>query len=135
MIYEAELIPDLNLETKEEVFTWVANNIRYISDEEIHDSSDEWQLPHQTYFWRSGDCEDFAILAVYLLKRIGIEAQLEAGYIPGEKIGHAWVSVGGEHWESIIGMKDQGLPEIFYFLRITYSYDRMMRIARRRNID
>ena len=54
----------------EEAFLWTANNIKYIPDED----RDMWQLPHETYEKLTGDCEDQAILFMYIVyAEIGIE--------------------------------------------------------------
>ena len=47
---------------------WLRANIDYVSDA-IHDEREYWQSPDQTYQWRSGDCEDFAILALYMIRQ------------------------------------------------------------------
>ncbi len=47
--------------TVENAYDWVAQNIQYKSDEE-----DSWQLPHETYEIRTGDCEDQALLLLYI---------------------------------------------------------------------
>jgi len=96
-------VPDLGLETVEDVCVWTADFLRYV-DDDVHEVSEYWQQPYQTYTWRSGDCEDFAILAMYLIYR-------DTGLIPGLVVGtgpsgqHGWVVVMGEHWEPQIGMQ------------------------------
>jgi hypothetical protein len=49
MPYETELIPDLGLETLEDVLHYVADHTSYVPDEDAHGRIDEWQEPHQTY--------------------------------------------------------------------------------------
>ena len=97
-IYEFDEIPDLGIQTIQDAMTWVACNIDWV-DDAIHYPADEyWQSPAQTYVWRSGDCEDYCILAMYLVYRdVGIKGRLCMGYAWGG--GHAWVYVDGHYWE------------------------------------
>ncbi len=53
---------------------WVANNIRYASDQERW-GGDHWQTPEETLMYRTGDCEDFSILLCSLLRAYGIDAE------------------------------------------------------------
>jgi hypothetical protein len=47
-------------------------NIEYIADE-----TDYWQLPEETYESRTGDCEDFCIMFMYLMKtKLNLETNL-----------------------------------------------------------
>ena len=83
-------IPDLI-----ELRDWVANNIKYRYDSEAHGMSDYWQLPRETISLGTGDCEDFSILLVSLLRANGYEPSdvyVMAGYKSGGP-GHAWVVV------------------------------------------
>lgn len=97
-IYEFDEIPDLGLQTIEDVIQWVYWEIDWVSDN-IHYPADEyWQSPAQTYIWRTGDCEDFAILALYLIHRdVGIDGRLILGYFYSS--GHAWLYADGHFWE------------------------------------
>lgn len=48
---------------------WVTKNIKYRTDESVHDGKkEEWQTPQQTYYRKTGDCEDFAGLLGYFIK-------------------------------------------------------------------
>jgi hypothetical protein len=51
---------------------WVANNVRYASDSDIHGVSDYAQLPRETLQLRTGDAKDYSILLVSLLRAAGI---------------------------------------------------------------
>ncbi len=51
---------------------WVAYNIEYKLDEDVHGVTDYWQTPEETLDLRTGDCEDFAILLCTLLRAYGI---------------------------------------------------------------
>lgn len=76
---------------------WLAINVEWVNDE-IHDETEYWQSPDQTYQWRSGDCEDFAILMLYLLRfELGEKGQMVVGTIQGS--GHGWVRYQGVDYE------------------------------------
>lgn len=51
----------ISINSIEDVFNYVHNNINYVSD-----ISDYWQLPEETNELRRGDCEDMALLFAYL---------------------------------------------------------------------
>lgn len=134
MNYQTMMIPDLGLETTEEVIAWVAENISYVSDEAVHGKPDEWQLPHQTYTWRTGDCEDYALLALHLLAEAGIRATLELG-TSQQGYGHAWVCVDGDHWEATSGYIVPSLPDRFPLWRYSLGYDEAMGAAAIRSVQ
>lgn len=72
---------------------WVATNIEYSYDSHIHGTRDYWQLPQETIQSGYGDCEDFSILMVSLLRAAGWSID-EAYVVVGcETEGgcHAWV--------------------------------------------
>ena len=51
---------------------WLYENLTYIPDE-----NDYWQLPEETYNLKTGDCEDYCIMFMYLLKtKLNIETSL-----------------------------------------------------------
>lgn len=57
----------------DEIRDWVALNIEYTSDEKRW-GKDYWQTPEETLTYRTGDCEDFAILLCSFLRAYGIDA-------------------------------------------------------------
>jgi hypothetical protein len=60
-------------------------HIKYKSDTFI-----DWiQSPELTWHRRSGDCEDYAVLAIALLKQIGIEGQLLSVICEDKQLSHA----------------------------------------------
>jgi hypothetical protein len=119
--YTTTEIPDLGLRTPEQVFHWINTNITYVSDKEVHGTSDEWQLPHETYLLRTGDCEDQSLLVVYILSQIGHMSMLEVGFsVHGP--GHAWVSIGDQHYE-YCGNRDNGLPDKFPWFRRSFDLE------------
>ena len=94
-------IPVMGFETVEEVIRFVAARTSYHSDS-IHDTDEYWQSPDQTYIWKTGDCEDFCILAMYLIyQELGLEPCLVAGTYVSKFISyrHGWVEVNDEWWE------------------------------------
>lgn len=97
-VYDFPDIPYLGFTSVESVLQWAAFNIRYVPDTIHYPDNEYWQSPIQTYIWRSGDCEDFAILSLYLIKtHLGIEGQMISGSVSGT--GHAWISINGAWWE------------------------------------
>lgn len=53
---------------------WVATNIRYVSDRKAHGVDEYFQLPMETIYLGTGDCEDFAFLLCSLLRAYGVPA-------------------------------------------------------------
>lgn len=123
-------IPDLGFETVQDVMTWMGQAIRYVSDEVHYPQLEYWQSPDQTYVWRAGDCEDFAILAMYFIYRdVGIEPAMAVGTWTdpdtGVETGHAWVFVEGEWWEPRLSKNVTSDP--VYRLQYMVSYEDAIR--------
>jgi len=80
----------------DDIRDWVATNIAYKSDQQRW-SEDYWQTPEETLSYRTGDCEDYAILLCSLLRACGIDA--EQVYVvlgvDDEEYGHAFLN---ENW-------------------------------------
>ena len=79
-----------------EIRSWVRDNHEYIKDSEAYGVPEYFQLPRETVEIDQGDCEDFAILMVSLLRAKGWktdEAYVVVGYQPIWLGGHshAWV--------------------------------------------
>lgn len=77
------------------IWKWVKHNIKYKSDYKLHGVKEYWQTPHETYFNKTGDCEDGAILMVKMWRYAGIPAyqcKLAAGYVEVDykPVGHAY---------------------------------------------
>ncbi len=58
------------------VVYWVHRNIEYRSDSETHGAREYWQLPAETLYLMTGDCEDIAILTASLLEALGFDTVL-----------------------------------------------------------
>lgn len=85
---------------------YVARNIEYVED----GGRDYWQSPGETVARRAGDCEDMAILALFMLERdTDAVAFMAAGH------GHAWIVADGKHWE----------PETAYEYQEPQPYERL----------
>lgn len=72
---------------------WVYSNIKQASDETLHGVSDYWQTPDETLTLRAGDCEDFAILMVSMMRAYGVpkdQVYVAVGY-DANKDWHAFV--------------------------------------------
>lgn len=71
----------------------------------IPDVSDEWCSPGVTLQRDGGDCDDHAILVVSLLLKLGVEAWVVLGSVPGGY--HAWV-IGINPVGGLFTMEPQG---------------------------
>lgn len=67
-----EIDTGLQFETIGNACFWVARNVKYSYD--VHD---EWQTPEETLASLEGDCEDFAILLIYLVKE-SLDIEMDA---------------------------------------------------------
>lgn len=61
---EADLLARVN--------RWVNGEIAYVSDQQNYGQSDVWATAEQTLARRQGDCEDFAILKMQMLRAAGV---------------------------------------------------------------
>jgi len=62
--------------TQEDILEWVSDNITYKEDLDTWGVGDYWQTPEETMILRTGDCEDFTVLAMALLYSVGIYSEL-----------------------------------------------------------
>lgn len=83
-IAHAYILPE-GIDSPRTLSRWMIANLQY-QDEEI----DYWKTPEETLFDKGGDCEDFAILSMTILRDLGYEAHFVA-LLPREegKAGHA----------------------------------------------
>jgi len=73
---------------------------KYVSDRDLFDKTDYWQLPDQFEKNRRGDCEDFSLWSWRKFLDLGEDARFTYGRQDGGE--HAWVTIFRE-----------GLPYIF----------------------
>lgn len=82
---------------------WVSTNIKYAYDSDVY-GRDYWQLPRETLQRRTGDCEDYGILLVSLLRTAGYSEDRVFVVLgrKGESY-HAWVRIRLDivGWQSI----------------------------------
>lgn len=70
--------------------------VRYVWEQGLNDY---WQLPGETLKSGTGDCEDYAILKIAILKHYGIEARLVIVKPPAMQVYHAVaVARDGNDW-------------------------------------
>lgn len=60
-------------EVLQRVNQWVNRQIAYVNDDRNYRQSDYWATAEQTLTRGSGDCEDFAILKMHMLRAAGID--------------------------------------------------------------
>ena len=75
-----------NAEKIDKILNFINSNINYQSD-----LNNEFLFPTETITFRSGDCDDFSILAATLFEEVGIESAI--GSFESENIGHYMVLV------------------------------------------
>jgi transglutaminase-like putative cysteine protease len=91
-----EVLKDAALKLKDWIAlrNWVGNNIEYRHDEDIYAVREYWQFGKETVNLKTGDCEDFSILLVSLLRAAGYSADDVYVVIGKNAEGyHAWVKV------------------------------------------
>jgi hypothetical protein len=89
-------VPSPGYETVVGIVYWSEWIVKYEREE-----VDYWKAPIESYTERRGDCEDLAILALYMVRQeLGIKGELVLGWNPETKEGHAWVRIdGAEYYE------------------------------------
>jgi len=111
--------------------TWVAITIEYVSDVVSGDGDpEEWQLPHETVLLGTGDCEDHAVLALYVVYHMGYtDATFETGWSSELEAGHVWLHVALNDWETVVGVIVPGGVMVFPEWRRSRDYETAMRVA------
>ena len=119
--------------TVEEALWWVASYVERIPDPET--GWGEMQLPHETFALGTGDCEDFVLLALYVVHWMGYDdAEMRTGWPPDHLYGHAWLWVDGHHWETFYAYIDDDLPLVFPRFQRSWTFDEAMATAARRAV-
>jgi len=88
---------NIQVATVRQAFDYVFKNMRYVPDQL---GQDYWQLPEESYHLKTGDCEDFCILFMYLCDSIGIASSLVSIYHPKEGY-HAIVKIDEIYYEVV----------------------------------
>ena len=89
---------EVGVSSIDEALIWVTGEIQNKNDDPL-EKDDAWQLPHETYGRRAGDCEDQAVLFVYLIYyEVGIET---IEFIVIED--HALARIGDIYYDPTIG--------------------------------
>lgn len=57
------------------VNAWVNSHVAYVSDQALYGKADYWAPAKTTLSIRRGDCEDFAILKMQMLRALGFDGQ------------------------------------------------------------
>ena len=97
-------IPPIGARTVQEIGLWLSTHITYTSDCSAHRVAGYWQTPAETYQHRTGDCVDFALLMMYMIRhepQLGGFPEFVEGYAPCGY--HAWVDYKGAQYESETG--------------------------------
>ena len=55
-------------------------NFKFVEDSSLFGIDDYWQSPEEFWQLRAGDCEDYALLAQYVLTRLGYESYVVSIY-------------------------------------------------------
>ncbi len=133
-------VPKIEYEDRniEGVLKWVSDNIEYRSDFQLYSTLEYWATPEETFKKKAGDCEDFAILDLYLLKRdLDIEGKLVIGIskYSYNYQGHAWLEIDGQYFDGLSGESSE-FPN--YDIDSELSYEEVMRKIvepRRKGLD
>lgn len=97
-------------ESPVEALQWVYRNIEYIEDKS-GGYIEYWQSPEQTLYYRSGDCEDMAILlADILYEQFGHTPILRIVYIKQYNGFHMNLYSDGYYYESTAGWRMMSKP-------------------------
>ena len=112
-------IPVLGIVEPSDAGVWLVENITGV-DDVIHDIPEYWQSPDQTYTWRAGDCEDFAVLMMYLIHvELGGWPQLAVGKCEGYS--HGWIVYDGRWYEAQGGRDVTDDPDYVLVKTIPYG--------------
>lgn len=119
-VYDIE-IPELENDVNYEIIEiWIEENIEYKRDESK--TEDDWQTPIETIDIGTGDCEDKAILFLFLANQyLGIKGYLQGVYFFKSDIYHM-TAVVDDYW---YGMN----TNFSYEYTVSYDYGRALVLA------
>ncbi len=69
--------------TPKELAALMKKNFRFTKDEKNFHETDHWQSPKEIWDRKTGDCEDYALFAQYVLRTHGIDAETVSIYGAG----------------------------------------------------
>ena len=97
--------PVISFTSMQEMRFYMAYNLSYCSDRNQFGQDDYWQAPQTFIDNGRGDCEDYAILAMYFLEQMGYKTELIL-LLTSDKKWHSIITINGQYFEP------QGLYEI-----------------------
>jgi hypothetical protein len=84
--------------------SWVATDVAYVTDLEQWGRMEYWASPEQTFDARHGDCDDKAILFMYLARTEGLAPDpVLAALRMSDTVGHAVVRIGDSVYDPTYG--------------------------------
>ena len=96
---------DSNTDRIEKILNFIYDNIEYSED-----INDEFLFPVEVLTYRSGDCDDFSILAAALFKAVGLDSAI--GFFVNEEEQY--------HAMALIHLEDLGEYDYYYFSDLTH---------------
>lgn len=94
------------IKSQGDIVPWVYENITYVSDRDSHGKREFWQTPEETLSSRTGDCEDFVILAMAMYEAMGQSTRMIMTHYEGRPAGsHAemLIEATGEQVDLVVG--------------------------------
>ena len=89
--------------------------------------SDFWQAPRTTLEMLSGDCEDRAILVMWMIHlQTGLSPRLAIGTGRGSNPDHAWVEFNGYHYDPSVRRDPDWIPSETYRRIMYLTYHQVM---------
>lgn len=107
-MYDYDFENDIQISSVKEALDYVASNMTYKNEE-----NDYWQLPEQSYQWGTGDCEDYCIFFMYLLKtKLNINSELVLVH-PKKNVYHAVVKYNNQYSDPTMYNPEKGFTNIY----------------------
>lgn len=97
--------PMIVFNTMHELRFYMDYTFTYCSDKKQFGQDDYWQAPQAFIDNGRGDCEDYAIFAMYFLEQMGYKTEL-ISVLTSNKTGHSIITINGKYFEP------QGLYEV-----------------------
>lgn len=106
---------DIDVSNIREAVHWIRDNIEYKND-----PYDYWKLPQETYKDKAGDCEDIALLFLYICRELLYINDCYLIRIIQRESYHIVPEVNGRYYEPLIGGELLLKPERKIFWRCSY---------------